>query len=147
MKTKVFFSFGHLGETMQDVEKTFRFIEMYDSLITTVASGAGVRIYPGTYLEEYARKYGYLPAAFDWSLPFEEKQYDRILQTRCVPVLIQPQLGIRELEDIAVRIYRRRFSGWQGFKRGIAKITDREKRKKLLNLSKARVRRLFKEHR
>jgi anaerobic magnesium-protoporphyrin IX monomethyl ester cyclase len=145
MKTKVFFSFGHIGETLQDVEKTFNFIDRYGDMITTIASGAGIRIYPGTLLYEYARAHGLLPIDFDWSFPFEEKRYDRILQTRCVPVLIQPQLGFRELEDIAMRIYRRRFSGWKGFKRGITKVADKKKWKKLMNLARIKIHRLRKK--
>jgi len=143
IKTKVFFSFGHIGETIEDVEKTFLFIDKYEEQITTVASGAGVRIYPGTYLEEYACKNGLLPVNFEWSLFYDDKRLEQILQTRCVPLLIQPQLGFHELEEIALKIYSRRFSGWKGFKRGLGKITDKEKLKKLMQLSKIRFKRLF----
>ncbi len=136
LKTKVFFSFGHIGETMDDVQETFSFIERYNDKITTVASGSGVRIYPGTYLEEYARRNGLLPVDFEWSTPYCEERLEDILQTRCVPILIQPQLGFRELEEISLKIYRRRFGGWRGFKRGMGKITDREKLKKLMKLLK-----------
>jgi radical SAM superfamily enzyme YgiQ (UPF0313 family) len=138
LKTKVFFSFGHIGETMGDVEKTFSFIDTHKQLITTVASGAGVRIYPGTYLETYARDNGLLPADFQWSTPYDDKRLESILQTPCVPILIQPQLGFDELEKIALRIYRRRFSGWKGLKRGITKVTDKKKLKKLGRLIKLR---------
>lgn len=143
IKTKVFFSFGHIGETIEDVEKTFLFIDKHEEQITTVASGAGVRIYPGTYLEEYACKNGLLPLNFKWSLPYNDKRLEQILQTRCVPLLIQPGLGFHELEKIALRIYSRRFSGWDGLKRGLGKITDKEKLKKLMQLSKIRFKRLF----
>ncbi|GAH32585.1 unnamed protein product, partial [marine sediment metagenome] len=30
IKTKVFFSFGHIGETIEDVEKTFEFIDKHE---------------------------------------------------------------------------------------------------------------------
>jgi anaerobic magnesium-protoporphyrin IX monomethyl ester cyclase len=145
LKTKVFFSFGHIGETMADVEKTFSFIDTHEQLITTVASGAGVRIYPGTYLETYARDNGLLPADFQWSKPYDDRRLESILQTPCVPLLIQPQLGFDELEKIALRIYSRRFSGWQGFKRGITKITDKDKLKKLWQLVKLRFRNIVKK--
>jgi len=143
MKTKVFFSFGHIGETMDDVEKTFAFIDEHQSQITTVASGAGVRIYPGTYLETYACKNGLLPQNFQWSLPYNDHRLEAILQTGCVPVLIQPKLGFAELEEIALRIYSRRFSGWKGFKIGIRKITDVGKLGKLAKLLKLRFKRIF----
>lgn len=139
IKTKVFFSFGHIGETMDDVEKTFQFIEKHKDEITTVASGAGVRIYPGTYLETYAQKNGILPENFQWSLPYDNQRNETILQTISVPLLIQPQLGYKELETIALRIYSRRFSGWKGFKRGITKLAKPDKLKKLSQIAKLRL--------
>ncbi|MGB9719875.1 MAG: B12-binding domain-containing radical SAM protein [bacterium] len=138
-KVKAFFSFGHISETMADVEKTFEFIEKNRSIITTVASGAGIRIYPGTYLEDYARKNNLLPPDFQWSNPYEEPRNELIMQAKEIPVLIQPQLGYDELEAIALRIYSNRFSGWEGFKRGITKITNPEKIKKLSQLLKLRI--------
>ncbi len=144
LMTKVFFSFGHIGETMEDVGMTFRFIDKNAGKITTLASGAGVRIYPGTYLEEYALEKGFLPDGFNWSLPYDDKRLESILQTRSVPLLLQPQLGFAELEKIALRIYRKRFSGWQGFKRGLNKITDKGKLKKLWKLSQVQLRHVFK---
>ncbi|MCK4814154.1 radical SAM protein, partial [bacterium] len=74
LETKVFFSFGHIGETMEDVERTFEFIDKNVDKITTVASGAGVRIYPGTYLEEYAVKNRFLPEEFKWCLPYDDER-------------------------------------------------------------------------
>ncbi|MGB3340561.1 MAG: radical SAM protein [bacterium] len=144
LKTKVFFSFGHIGETMADVNRTFDFIDKNAGKITTVASGAGVRIYPGTYLEEYAIENGYLPDDFSWSLPYDDKRLAAILQTRSVPLLLQPRLGFAELEKIALRIYRKRFSGWQGFKLGLNKVTDKGKLKKLWKLSRVQLRQVFK---
>lgn len=147
LKTKVFFSFGHIGETMEDVEKTFEFIDKNVDKITTVASGAGVRIYPGTYLEEYAVKNRFLPEEFKWSLPYDDERLESILQTRCVPILLQPQLGFVELESIALRIYRRRFSGFMGLKRGFPKITDKDKLRKLWQLLKIQFRQVFRKDR
>ncbi len=141
MKTKVFFSYGHIGETMDDVAKTFDFVNRHQDKMTTIASGAGVRIYPGTYLEEYAHTYGLLPKGFQWSKPYSEPRLAGILQASDVPVLTQPQLGFRELEDIALKIYGKRFGGWQGFKRGMSKVTDIQKWKKLMQLAKIRLKR------
>ncbi|UCG92199.1 MAG: cobalamin-dependent protein [candidate division WOR-3 bacterium] len=147
MKTKVFFSFGHIGETMDDVEETFAFIDKHQHQITAVASGAGVRIYPGTYLEMYARKNEFLPHNFEWSLPYHDKRLEAILQAGCVPVLIQPRLGFDELEEIALRIFGRRFRGWKGFKMGIKKITDMGKLKKLIRLLKLRFKNVLRKRR
>ncbi len=144
VRTKVFFSFGHIGETMDDAKKTFQFIERHKDKIATVAMGAGVRIYPGTYLEDYARKNGLLPVHFEWSTPYDDEHLRAILQTRCVPILIQRQLGYQELEEIALKIYSQRFGGWKGFKRGMGKVTDAEKIMKLIPLMKLRLKRMLK---
>ncbi len=144
LKTKVFFSFGHIGETMADVEKTLRFIDGHRDLITTVASGAGVRIYPGTELEDYARKEGYLSPDFEWSKPFNEPRYENILQSPDIPLLVQPELGMDELEDIALSIYRRRFSGMGGLKLGVKNIVNPGKWYKLFKLAKLKARKQFK---
>lgn len=143
LKTKVFFSFGHIDESVSDIEATFSFIDRHRDRMATIASGAGVRIYPGTYLEEYARSNNLLLPDFSWSLPYEDQRLRRILQTPCVPLLIQPQLGYHELEDVVLRIYRRRFSGWQGFRRGLGKLTGKNKWSKLLQLLKIRFLRVF----
>ncbi|UCG29179.1 MAG: cobalamin-dependent protein [candidate division WOR-3 bacterium] len=140
LRTKVFFSFGHIGETKDDVVKTFEFIDKHADTISTLASGAGVRIYPGTYLEEYAFKNGFLPRDFEWSLPYDDPRLDNIMQTRSIPVLVQPQLGYDELERIALQIYSRKFRGWRGFKYGVKKVTDWNKLKKLSRLLRIKMR-------
>jgi anaerobic magnesium-protoporphyrin IX monomethyl ester cyclase len=143
LRTKVFFSFGHIGETMEDVERTFIFIDKYANKISTLASGAGVRIYPGTYLEEYARGNSLLPDGFEWSLPYDESRLEHILQTRCIPVLVQPQLGFDELEQIALRVYSRKFKGWKGFRYGLTKVADPQKLKKLSHIARIKIKNIL----
>ncbi len=143
LKTKAFFSYGHIGETMKDVDATFAFIEQHSAMIDMVASGAGVRIYPGTYLDTYARKNDLLPADFEWSLPYKDERLDSIFQAPSVPVLIQTQLGFAELEKIALRIYGNRYSGWEGFKLGLTKVTDPGKLRKLTQVMKLKLKDRF----
>jgi hypothetical protein len=140
LKIKAFFSFGHIGEYPEDAEKTFQFIDRNRSKIAHVACGAGVRIYPGTYLDSYARANKFLAPDFEWSRPYEDKWLAGIFQTTTVPVLLQPQLGRNELENIALRIYNQRFQGWNGFKKGLKKMTDPAKLKKLPRYITLRVR-------
>lgn len=141
LKTKVFFSFGHIGETMSDVEATFRFIDKNRPKISTLACGAGVRIYPGTYLEEYALKNGLLPSDFSWSQEYDERQLADLSQDPGVPLLFQPQLGYEELAAIRLRIIGERFRGWAGVKLGIRKITKLRNFKKLLSVVLLYIRR------
>lgn len=130
LKIKAFFSFGHISETMTDVEKTFEFIEQNRSLMSKIEYSIGIKIFPGTYLETYARKNNLMPSDFTWTKPYDEPRNETIMQPRNIPILIQPQLGYEELETIALRIYSQKISGWEGIKSGITKITKPEKFKK-----------------
>ncbi len=103
IRTKVFFTFGHIDETMEDAEQTFRFMERHRRLIDTFGSSVGIRIYPGTAVEHHARSIGSLPPSFSWSLPFEEPRARRLGCDPLVPVLVQPQMGWDELEALERR--------------------------------------------
>ncbi len=143
LKIKAFFSIGHIGENLDDVEKTFAFIEKLRPMISTIACGAGVRIYPGTYLENYCLTNKLLPPDFSWTAPYEDEWLANIFQTTTVPVLLQPQLGKRELENIALRIYKQRFQGWAGFKKGLKKLADPAKIRKIPTILKLQIRDRF----
>ena len=131
VRTKVFFSLGHIGETMADVEDTFRFIDRNRSKISTMACGAGVRIYPGTYLEEYALANGLLPPGFSWSGRYSDSRLVELSQDPGVPLLVQPQLGYVELSRIRLRIIGQRFRGWRGAARLVQKLFRRSSYKRL----------------
>jgi|UniRef100_A0A7V3RI27 anaerobic magnesium-protoporphyrin IX monomethyl ester cyclase len=142
MKIKAFFSFGHISETMADVKKTFEFIEENRDLMQKVEYSVGLRIYPGTYLETFARKSYLLPADFDWTKHYDEPRNETIMQPRNIPILIQPQLGYEELESIALKIYTEKLSGWEGIKSGISKLTQPEKLKKLQQFLKLKFKKI-----
>jgi anaerobic magnesium-protoporphyrin IX monomethyl ester cyclase len=139
MKVKAFFSIGHIGEYPEDADRTFQFIDRNRSKIAFVACGAGVRIYPGTYLENYARTNKFLPPDFEWSRPYHDEWLASIFQVPNVPILLQPQMGRDELERVALRVYNQRFEGWAGFKRGLKKMTDPAKLKKIPRFLKLKL--------
>ena len=68
--TKVFFTFGHIGETLADAKATVEFMERNSKYISVAATGIGVRIYPGTEVEHYARLSNHLKSDFSWSTSF-----------------------------------------------------------------------------
>ncbi|MGA1842880.1 MAG: B12-binding domain-containing radical SAM protein [bacterium] len=87
IKTKVFFTLGHVGESNDDMEKTIQFIEKNHELISRFAIGPYIKIFPGTKIENYAKKMGILPPNFSWSEPLMkgvliDKKYSPI-----VPIL------------------------------------------------------------
>jgi radical SAM superfamily enzyme YgiQ (UPF0313 family) len=147
LKIKAFFSFGHIGEYPEDAEKTYQFIEQHRLMISLAACGAGIRIYPGTYLETYARSNQLLPPDFRWSQPYDDEWLQNIFQSRNVPILLQPQFGKSHLEKIALRIIGQRFTGWQGFKRGLRNLTAPSKLRKLPVYLKLRIRDKMKKRR
>jgi hypothetical protein len=64
----------------------------------------GIRIYPGTRVEAYARERGLMPPGFDWAAPYENAANEKLFKLRDnVPLLLQPQLGVRELRRL--RLY------------------------------------------
>jgi anaerobic magnesium-protoporphyrin IX monomethyl ester cyclase len=98
IKSVVFFSFGHPDEEWRDARETLRFIDRNYHLINGVASPIfGIRIYPGTPLEGYARSRGLLPKDFSWAAPYRDLRAGPI-ETHHVPILLQPRFGLEELQ-------------------------------------------------
>jgi anaerobic magnesium-protoporphyrin IX monomethyl ester cyclase len=106
MFTKVFFTFGHIGETIEDARTTVQFMEKYAKYITVAATGIGVRIYPGTEVESAGKEKGLLRKEFSWSLPFIDQNIESLGNDPLVPILIQPQFGWSEFRKIEFRLVR-----------------------------------------
>jgi len=104
MFVKAFFSIGHIGETYQSGKKTINFIRSRQDQIKMIILNPGIRIYPGTELEEYATKENLLPDSFNWSSPFENLLNNKLfLPVNSVPILIQPQLNIKHIRKLRLR--------------------------------------------
>jgi anaerobic magnesium-protoporphyrin IX monomethyl ester cyclase len=67
----VFFIYSHPTETWEEAQETIKIIEKYRDGIE--ASIAILHIYPGTPLEEMARKNGVLPQDFSWAKKYRSK--------------------------------------------------------------------------
>ena len=105
LKTMVFFSFGHIGETWADSRENFAFINKYIDHITHLSVILGMKIYPGTYLEKYAKENGTLAKDFPWSKPIKEINEGPINTDR-VPLLLQPSYGLKELKRCYYGLYK-----------------------------------------
>jgi len=99
-KTKVFFTFGHIGETMADARETLRFIRQNSRYITRLGGGVGINVFPGTEVEEYARESGALDPEFSWSTRYYEPRNPFFATPPNVPLLIQPQFGWKEMKRV-----------------------------------------------
>ena len=99
--TKVSFSLGHPGETMTQARATNAFIRRWGRYMTFRGYNPGVRIYPGTAVETYARENGLLPPGFNWAAPYENVANEKLFKLKDnVPLLLQPQLGVKELRRL-----------------------------------------------
>jgi len=143
LRTKVFFSFGHIGETMADAEATFRFIDRNRARISTLACGAGIRIYPGTYLEDYARRNGLMPDGFSWTGDYRDSRLNDLSQDPTVPLLLQPGFGLTELSAIRLRIIGEKLKGWRGAVKAVSRIARPGSWKKLVAAGRLIVKRLL----
>ena len=104
LRTKVFFTFGHIEETYDDALLTVRFMEQHRKLIDHVAIALGIMIYPGTEVERHARAIGCLPSDFNWSLEWEDPRAESLGVDSRIPILIQPGMGWRELHRTGRRL-------------------------------------------
>jgi anaerobic magnesium-protoporphyrin IX monomethyl ester cyclase len=102
--TKVFFTFGHIGETLEDARTTIEFMEKQSRFISVAATGLGIRIYPGTEVEQYALSTGCLKSEFSWAAPFSDQDVVSLGNDPFVPILLQPQFGWREFRKVEFRL-------------------------------------------
>lgn len=104
LMTKVFFTVGHIGESFRAGLKTIRFIRKNRKSMTLIGYNPGIRVYPGTQVEKYAQQNNLLPKGFEWSKPYENRDNLKIyLAINNIPLLLQPQMGIRELRKLRHR--------------------------------------------
>ena len=99
---KAFFTFGHIGETMEDAHQTLEFIQKNLSRMARPSIGVGIRIYPGTEVENFALANGYLDH-FSWSEPYHKQENEILNTSPNIPILTQPQMGFAELVELKRR--------------------------------------------
>jgi len=122
--TKAFFILGLPDETVEDGRLTVQLMTELRSRIDEVALSVGCSIMPGTEVERFALANGLLPADFDWA---EERYW---LENRtsnrpvAIPTLYQPQLGVRELNQLKYEYYGARALHWRNVRDRVASITS-----------------------
>lgn len=96
---KVFFTFGHLGETYSQCHEDLKFLKANKKRIPFFGVTVGIRIYPGTVLEYRARKQGLIPANFSWYNYF-------VMEPGNVLILEQPGLRLPQLGRVLLKALR-----------------------------------------
>jgi len=102
IKTKVFFIFGHLGQTFQSCLNDVKYIRKNRSNIDFYSTTIGIRIYPGTLLEKRAKGNKLIPENFSWAKFKPSKWNYLIYELDDQFVLFQKQLNCVKLFIIFV---------------------------------------------
>jgi radical SAM superfamily enzyme YgiQ (UPF0313 family) len=104
IRAKAFFTVGHIGETYEAALKPLAFIRKTRQHISLIGYNPGIRVYPGTLVEEYARDQDLLPKDFEWSKHYENRDYLKIYRpVDNIPLLLQPEMSIAELRRLRQR--------------------------------------------
>jgi radical SAM superfamily enzyme YgiQ (UPF0313 family) len=123
MLTKVFFTAGHPGETYAEAMETVRFVRKNAPLVRIAGFHTGIKVYPGTYVDEYARENNLLPDGFNWSKPYLNEDQRKLFRAPDnVPILIQPSLTLKQLRRIRIAFILTRVSSPRFIKEKIASI-------------------------
>jgi len=102
--TKVFFTIGHINESYEAGKKTLEFIKKNQKKMKLIGMSSSIRIYPGTKVEKYAWENDLMPKGFSWSTPYENQDNIKIFRpVDDIPMLLQPQMGIKELRRLRIR--------------------------------------------
>lgn len=105
IKTKVFFTFGHIDETYEECLNDIRYMHNIKDKIDFFATTVGMRIYPGTALERRAKSRGVLPQDFSW-VSFRAPILNYlILEPSDIKVLSQPQLPLWRMTLLILRLF------------------------------------------
>jgi anaerobic magnesium-protoporphyrin IX monomethyl ester cyclase len=87
IRVRLFLTWGHPGETLEDLEKTLGFVEKWRRRIPELGDPHPIRVYPGTGVESFAHDKGYLPEDFSWAKPCSWKDNEKVDQPSHIPVL------------------------------------------------------------
>lgn len=105
IKTKVFFTFGHLEETYEECLEDIKFMNTVKERVDFYATTVGMRLYPGTTLMKQAQKRGYVPADFSWAKFNAPLSNYFVLEPSDVPILSQPQLRTWKMGFLIAKLF------------------------------------------
>lgn len=105
IKTKAFFTFGHLDETYEHCLQTLELMKSYKGKIDFFATTVGMRVYPGTALEREVHQRGLFPKRFSWANYHPGIRNWILLEPTNIFILSQPQLPLRKLALILLKLF------------------------------------------
>ncbi len=105
IKTKIFFTFGHIDETYEECIVDIKFMNKFKHKIDFFATTIGMRVYPGTNLEIQAKRRGLIPEDFSWAKYKAPLKNFLVLEPSDVMVLSQKQLPMHKLSMLILRLF------------------------------------------
>ncbi len=96
---EVYMMLGNYGETEKDAQETLSFVTQVRKRGHHAAINYGVTIFPGTLLEERAKRENLLPRGFSWTKKFYRRAYLKLGALPYTP-LLEHVLSIRDLVRI-----------------------------------------------
>lgn len=100
LRTKAFYLIGLPEETVEEATATIHFIRDRHQDIDIHRLSCGVSILPGTDVEEYARREGYLPDDFSWAQPYYSSETLTLARDPYTPLLVQRQLSYSDIRRL-----------------------------------------------
>jgi len=104
IKIKVFFTFGHIGQTYEECLTDVDYIKRHKKEIDFYATTIGLRVYPGTNLERQAKDRGYMSKNFSWAKYKPSISNILLFEPADVYILKQPSLGVIALNKIILKL-------------------------------------------
>jgi anaerobic magnesium-protoporphyrin IX monomethyl ester cyclase len=104
IRTKLFFIYGHLGETYEECKNDMAYVKKHRKKIDVFANSVGLRVYPGTSLEKRMKSMGMLPGGFSWAQFAVPRKNLLLMEMGDVLILEQQHLSIIRLLVIALRL-------------------------------------------
>lgn len=115
IRSKVFFTFGHLNQTFHECLRDISFIKSNRDRIDFFAVTVGMRIYPGTRLEKECREKHLLGKRFSWLRSCKRPANLLVFEPGDIPLLFQKQLGPLKLFTILLILLSRRLICTESF--------------------------------
>jgi radical SAM superfamily enzyme YgiQ (UPF0313 family) len=115
IRSKVFFTFGHIGQTFRDCWEDIRFIEQHKGSIDFFGVTVGMRVYPGTRLEKESRAAGLLGKKFSWTRCAKSLRNLLLFEPNDIPILFQKDLGPVRLFILIVYLLKRKLICTESF--------------------------------
>ena len=104
IKTKLFFIFGHLGETRRECSNDLAYIRKHRKEIRVFANSMGMHVYPGTSLEKKMKSSGMFPPGFSWARYRPSWKNYLLFEWGNVMIVEQKGLTIFDLLLVSIRL-------------------------------------------